>query len=203
MRFDIRLTAFAAAAALALTALPAAAQDLHPSRRPSPLGLARTQVGDTYVKIHYSRPYQRGRDNIFGTAESEALVPFGEVWRTGANEATEITTTGDIVFGEGSVLPAGTYSIFSVPGPEEWTIHFNRALGLNGTARFNPETESFENAFDPANDALTLTVTPTTLADEDLVDQFTIAFEDGEDGAKHMVWRWITTEIRVPVRAAE
>jgi hypothetical protein len=155
------------------------------------------------VKIHYSRPYQRGRDNIFGTAESEALVPYGEIWRSGANEATEITATGDIVFGDDSVLPAGTYSIFSVPGADEWTVHFNTTLRLNGTGRFNAETEEFENLYDEANNALSVTVTPASLSEEDTVDQFTISFEETEAGGHEMVWQWIDLELRVPVRAAD
>ena len=90
--------------ALAALVLPeiAAAQDLHPSRRPSPMAMARTHVGDAYVRVVYSRPYLRGRDNIFGTAESEALVPFGQIWRTGANEATHFETDRDLVFGTGA-----------------------------------------------------------------------------------------------------
>ncbi len=57
------------------------------------IGLARTTLADdgTYVSVGYGRPYERGRDNIFGSRESGALVPYGERWRTGANEATEIT----------------------------------------------------------------------------------------------------------------
>lgn len=176
---------------------PLVAQDLHPSRRPSPMGLARTHVGDTYVSITYSRPYLRGRDNIFGTAESGALVPFGELWRTGANEATQLTATGDLMLGD-SKLPAGTYSVFSTPGAEGWTIHFNSMLGLSGTARFNPETEEFEDAYSADHDVLVLEATPTAL--EEAVDQFTISFETTDAGT-HMVWRWHLTEIRVPVAA--
>ena len=85
----------------------ATAQDLHPSRRPSPMGMARITVDDTYMRVVYSRPYKRGRENIFGTEESEALVPFGKIWRTGANEATELTVTGDVTVG-GKALAAGT-----------------------------------------------------------------------------------------------
>jgi hypothetical protein len=175
----------------------AVAQDLHPSRRPSPMGMARTDVGDAYVSVTYSRPYLRGRDNIFGTAESGALVPFGELWRTGANEATQLTTTGDLVFGE-QKLPAGTYSVFSTPGADTWTIHFNSALGLSGTARFDPETEEFENAYAAENDVLVLAATPTAL--DEAVDQFTISF-DGTEGGADMVWRWSTTEVRVAMAA--
>ena len=116
----------------------AEAQDLHPSRRPSPTGIASTFIGDTYVKVVYSRPYKRGRDNIFGTEDSGALVPYGKTWRTGANEATEITLTEDVRIGD-QKLAAGTYSIFTVPGPESWSVQFNSALGLSGTGRFDTE----------------------------------------------------------------
>ncbi|MEZ5331988.1 MAG: DUF2911 domain-containing protein [Thermoanaerobaculia bacterium] len=187
---------------LALVALlvPAAlsAQDLHPSRRPSPMGMARTHLGETYVRIVYSRPYQRGRDNIFGTEESGALVPFGKAWRTGANEATEITVTGDVGFGDAGTLPAGTYSIYSIPGPERWSIHFNSALGLTGTVREDEAGETVD-AYDPADDVLVVEAAPTSL--EETVDQFTISFEETEGGAD-MIWRWIDTEIRVPIHGA-
>ena len=139
----------ALAVALGLPA-PAAAQDLHPSRRPSPMGMARINLGDAYVSVTYSRPYKRGRDNIFGTKESGALVPFGQVWRTGANEATQITLTRDFEVA-GKKLAAGTYSLFTTPGPEEWTIHFNSALGLWGTDR-RLEAGGFEPGYAAAND---------------------------------------------------
>lgn len=190
------LTTLLMALMLAPTLL--SAQDLHPSRRPSPMGMARIDLDGTYVRVVYSRPYQRGRDNIFGTEESEALVPYGKIWRTGANEATEMTITGDLRIG-GETLPAGTYSVFSTPGATNWTIHFNSALGLSGTARYNPETEKFEEGYLPENDVLVVEATPGTVEEE--VDQFTISFESTDEGAD-MVWRWITTEIRVPVKTA-
>jgi hypothetical protein len=170
-------------------------QDLHPSRLPSPMGMSRTTLGDTYVRVVYSRPYKRGRDNIFGTEESEALVPFGKIWRTGANAATEITVTGDVVIGD-QRLPAGTYSLFSTPGPETWKIHFNSALGLSGTGIFNTETREFTPVDLPATDVLVYETKAGTLDEE--VDQFTIAFKDSDAGAD-MCLRWITTEVCVPV----
>jgi hypothetical protein len=183
-------------ALLATLAPVAGAQDLHPSRRPSPMGMARTHLGDTYVRVVYSRPYQRGRDNIFGTAESGALVPFGQVWRTGANEATEITVTGDVVVA-GQPLAAGTYSLFTTPGAEQWQVHFNSKLGLSGTGTFA------DGEFTPvdleATNALTVSVPVAALAEDDAVDQFTISFDDGEAGTE-MVMRWVRTEVRVPIR---
>ncbi len=183
-------------AACALTTLPLEAQDLHPSRRPSPMGIARITLDDTYVKVHYSRPYKRGRDNIFGTEESGALVPFGKVWRTGANEATEITLTGDLTVG-GERLPAGTYSIFTVPGPDTWSVHFNSELGLSATGRF--VDGQFTQVDLPPSDVLVVEAAAGTLEEE--MDQFTIALEETADGAD-LVISWITTEIRLPIAAA-
>ena len=191
------LTLFLVALMAAPAILPA--QDLHPTRRPSPMGMARTDLDGTYVRVVYSRPYLRGRDNIFGTEESEALVPYGKIWRTGANEATEITVTGDVTFG-GETLPAGTYSVFSTPGEETWTIHFNSALGLNGTARYNPETEEWGKGYLAENDVVVVEVAAGTVEEE--VDQFTISFEPTDEGT-HMVWSWSTTEIRVSVDKAD
>ena len=183
--------------AILLTPVIAAeAQDLHPSRRPSPMGLARITLDDTYVKVVYSRPYKRDRDNIFGTAESGALVPYGELWRTGANEATEITLTGDLQVA-GQPLAAGTYSLFTTPGPQEWKIHFNSKLGLSGAGIFA------DGEFTPVDlgptEALVVTVPAGATAEE--VDQFTISFEEVEGGAD-MVLAWIGTEVRVPIAVA-
>ncbi len=180
-------------AAGTFTSLSLEAQDLHPSRRPSPMGIARISLDDTYVKVHYSRPYKRGRDNIFGTEESEALVPYGKVWRTGANEATEITLTGDLTVG-GELLPAGTYSIFTVPGAESWSVHFNSTLGLSGTGIF--ADGQFTPVDLPASDVLVVEATPTTLEEE--VDQFTISLETTDSGAD-LVFAWITTEVRLAI----
>ena len=180
----------------AVSTLPIEAQDLHPSRRPSPTGIARITLDDTYVKVVYSQPYKRGRDNIFGTEESEALVPYGEIWRTGANEATEITLTGDLLVG-GKPLAAGTYSIFSIPGADTWSIHFNSSLGLSGTGIF--ADGEFTPVDLPASDVLV--VEAATGATEEEVDQFTISFEEADGGAD-LVFAWITTEVRVPIAPA-
>jgi hypothetical protein len=177
---------------------PAAAQDLHPSRRPSPMGMARTTIGDAYISVVYSRPYKRGRDNIFGTEESEALVPYGKIWRTGANEATQITLTGDVMVFDHK-LPAGTYSMFTTPGPESWNIHFNTLLGLSGTGNFDPVEQKFEAVDLGPTDLVVIKAIPGVLEEE--VDQLTFAFDDTESGAD-MCLRWITTEVCVPISAA-
>jgi hypothetical protein len=157
--------------------------------------MARTHVGDAYVSVVYSRPYLRDRDNIFGTKESEALVPFGEVWRTGANEATQITLTRDLTIA-GQPLPAGTYSLFTTPAADKWQIHFNSRLGMSGTGVFT------DGRFTPVDlnetNVLTVEAPVKALSEDDEVDQFTISFDDTEAGAD-LVFRWHRTEVRVPV----
>jgi len=196
----VRFTVTAALPALILSAAPAAAQDadLDPSRRPSPVDIARTFLGDTYVKVTYSRPYMRGRAIFGDPADGETyLVPFGQVWRTGANEATEITITGPVQVA-GQRLETGTYSIFTVPGEESWEVRVHPELGMDGTGRLGPGL-TFTETYDPAIDVLVAEV-PTTTLDEP-VEQFTIVFEDADDGT-HMVLRWETMEVRVPITAA-
>lgn len=191
------LTALGFIAIIAGVAGSLSAQDLHPSRRPSPMGMARITVDDTYMRVVYNRPYKRGRDNIFGTEESDALVPYGKIWRTGANEATEVTFTGDVTFG-GEPLAAGTYSLFTVPGEKSWTVHVNSALGLSGTGIF--ADGKFTPVDLPATDVVVVTVEPKELEEE--VDQLTFAFKEIEGGAK-MCLMWITTKVCVPVQVAE
>ncbi len=193
-----RRVVFAALVAALAAPMWIAAQDLHPSRRPSPMGMARISLGDTYVRVVYNRPYKRDRNNIFGTKESGALVPFGERWRTGANEATEITVTRDVLVA-GQKLPAGTYSVSTTPGPDTWKVHFNSKLGLDGLGIFA------NNAFTPVDLALTdvLVVSPpaTQLPADKEVDQLTFEFEKTGGGAD-LVLRWIRTEVRVPMAPA-
>ena len=99
---------FLAALAFFFTSEFASAQEaLKP--RLSPLEMVTMKYDDTYVKITYSRPHKRGR-KIFGNPE---IVPYGEVWRTGANEATEMTVTKPITIA-GKSLDAGTYSILCI-----------------------------------------------------------------------------------------
>lgn len=192
-----RTIVFVCAAAL-LMPLAAIAQDLHPSRRPSPLGWARTTIGDAYVSVVYGRPYKRGRNNIFGTKDSGAIVPYGERWRTGANEATEITLTRDLLVA-GKRLAAGTYSLFTTPGADNWAVHFNSRLGLDGLGVFADNKLTPVDL--PPTDVLTVSVKPTQLPEDKEVDQFTIEFERTATGTD-LVLRWIRTEVRVPLAPA-
>jgi hypothetical protein len=92
--------------------------------QPSPAAVTSQKVGDLSVMIKYYQPAVKGR-LIFGTKDQKALVPFGEVWRTGANEATTIELSRDAQI-QGKTLAKGTYSVFTIPGPTEWTVIFNK-----------------------------------------------------------------------------
>ncbi len=82
------------------------------------------------IKVVYGQPSKRGRV-IFGEESSNSLEKFGKVWRTGANEATEITFKNDVMFG-GKHVKAGTYTLFTIPNPKEWTVILNKELGQWG-----------------------------------------------------------------------
>ncbi|NML64832.1 DUF2911 domain-containing protein [Hymenobacter sp. RP-2-7] len=92
------------------------------SKRPSPPAVAKADVRGTEVTIDYSRPSLKGRA-AFG--DKSPLAPVGEVWRTGANEATTFTVSKPVKI-NGQSLAAGTYGLFTIPGPSEWTVIFNK-----------------------------------------------------------------------------
>jgi len=103
-------------------------------RRASPLSVVTSRYKDTYLKITYSQPQAKGRV-VFG-----GLVPYGKVWRTGANEATELTVTYPITV-NGVQIDAGTYAIFTIPNKDKWTIVFNSDLGLWGSYNYNEKKD--------------------------------------------------------------
>ncbi len=89
----------------------------------SPPAVVKQKVGDVEVMIKYAQPSVKGR-LVFGTKEQKALVPYGEVWRTGANEATTIEFSKDVTV-QGKSLAKGVYSLLTIPGESDWTIIFN------------------------------------------------------------------------------
>jgi hypothetical protein len=101
------------------------AQNDDKSKRPSPPVIAVGKIGNAAISIDYSSPAVKGR-KIFG-----GILPYGKVWRAGANEATIFQTDKDITV-EGKKLPAGKYSFFATPGETEWTIFFNSETGQWG-----------------------------------------------------------------------
>jgi len=103
--------------------------------RPSPRGEVGEQIGALKVSITYGRP-QVNKRQIWGQ-----LVPYNRLWRTGANEATYITFSGDVLV-EGQKLAAGSYALFTIPTETEWTVIFNKAPGLWGHFYYNPEFDA-------------------------------------------------------------
>lgn len=123
------------------------------------------KVSDKSVKVVYSRPQLKGRS-------LDKLAPSGKVWRTGANEAAEITFFKDATVG-GSAVKAGTYSLFTIPGDGEWTVILSSDRNVWGSYYYNE-----------ANDVARFKV-KATMADES-VEAFAIMFDD--EGTMHMAW---------------
>jgi hypothetical protein len=151
--------------------------------RPSPLAIASARYKDTYLKITYSQPHKRER-LIFGS-----LVPYGEVWRTGANEATEITLTRDILMNN-QPLKAGTYSLFTIPEPDIWTIIINSDVGLWGAYNYNPKM-----------DVMRFQV-PAQIMQGAVYEPFTIMIDQKNDKAD-IVLAWDSVQVRIPIQFNE
>ena len=153
------------------------AQDLP---QPSPPGEVHQVVGLTQVHVTYARPSVKGR-KIFGD-----LVPFGKVWRTGANRCTIIAIDGDVQV-QGSTLPAGKYSIFTTPGKEAWLVHFNRNIDLWGEEDRKPE-----------EDVLVVKAAPVS---SEFTETFTIGFGDLARDAATLDLRWENTRVALTISA--
>ncbi len=147
--------------------------------RPSPLAIISMRYKDAYVKITYSQPHKRGRE-IF-----EKLVPYNEVWRTGANEATEITTTKNMQI-NGTLLKAGTYSIFTIPQKDKWTVIINSEVGLWGAYNYNAKL-----------DVMRFEV-PAPVSDV-LYEAFTMQFTHRNEVADLLLY-WDRTRISIPLK---
>jgi hypothetical protein len=103
--------------------------------RPSPPAEANGTIGDLNVQIKYSQPGVKGR-NVWGE-----LVPYGKVWRTGANEATTIELSRDCKVA-GKMLRAGKYSLFTIPGEQNWTIIFNTVADQWGAYKYDESKDA-------------------------------------------------------------
>lgn len=159
-------------------AAPARAQ-MDKSKRPSPPAQAKFTFPDgKTITIDYSSPRMRGR-KIYG-----GLVPYGKVWRTGANEATTFVTTADLDVG-GTTVPAGSYTIFSVPEQEKWTLVVSKTTGEWGTDYSGP-------AHDLARIATKSSPLPSPVED------FLIAFEKSGRGCV-LHFDWETTRAAVKI----
>ena len=143
------------------------------SQRPSPPASAECKFSDgKTIKVDYSSPRAKGR-KIFGDASEKALVPYGQIWRTGANDATTFVTDTNLNVG-GKAVPAGSYTIFTVPKADAWSLVISKKTGEWGTdypgekedlvrvpmtvSKTSAPVENFTIAFDQAGSKCTLQV---------------------------------------------
>jgi hypothetical protein len=164
------------AAALVLASTAAIAQQQTPPL--SPPAKAEGTVAGQAITVDYSSPRMRGR-KIMGE-----LVPYGKVWRTGANAATTLTTPSDLMIGSLHV-PAGKYTLFTIPGETEWTLIVNKQTGQWGT--------NYDEAQDLGRTKMTVTKLDQPL------EEMTIAIRPGSGGTGVLAVEWENTSATVPV----
>jgi hypothetical protein len=155
-------------------------QDAPIGNRKSPIAISSIKHNNTYIKVVYGQPYRKGR-TIFGEWE-----PYGQVWRTGANEATEITITEPVLMNM-EVVDAGTYSVFTIPNEDTWTIILNNGLGQWGAFDYNEQLDAFR--FEVPVKSL-----------ETPVEAFTIEFSALQGSATVMSLSWDVVKVEVPIR---
>jgi hypothetical protein len=147
----------------------------------SPACTLKQRVGFTDIEITYSRPGAKGRA-IFG-----GLVAYDQVWRAGANAATQITFSTPVKL-NGTEIPAGTYGLFAIPGREEWTVIINKAFKQWGAYKY-----------DPKDDVLRVKVSPVAL--EHPVETFTIDVNDIRDDSAtlDLIWEKTCAPVKITV----
>jgi len=149
--------------------------------KPSPAASAACDLGGgKTVKTNYSSPRMKGR-KIYGD-----LVPFGEVWRTGANEATTFVASADVTVG-GKAIPAGSYTIFTVPTADKWTLIINKKTGEWGIP-YKYESDEL------ARVDMKVSKLPSPVED------FTIAYDKSAGGCT-LRMDWETTRASVDISA--
>ncbi len=149
----------------------------------SPSEIASFKSDNLNLTVRYCRPYMKER-RVFGNTGQDAIVHYGEKWRTGANEATEIELSNDLIIG-GQVLPAGTYSIYSIPEREYWTIVFNSRTNYWGASfSGDPYKEEY--------DVIRARAEVSELTAD--VEQFGIALQQSGERTVDMTFAWEKTQ---------
>lgn len=148
---------------------------------PSPSAVLKQDFSTAAIEISYSRPSMRGR-KVFG-----GIVPFGEVWRTGANSATKITF-GEDVSVKGNPVKAGSYALYTIPGEKEWKIIINKGIGNWGVSGFDAKDDVAEFMVPAAKTAET-------------VQSFTISVDNVTGTNCDLVLSWENTKVTIPVVA--
>jgi hypothetical protein len=170
-------------AAMILAAAPVAhAQSDLKLPRPSPKAGVSQTIGVTEMSVSYSRPGVKGRA-IWGE-----VVPYGEIWRTGANEATLFTTSDEILV-EGRALPAGTYALFTVPTKSSWKVVFNSQADQWSAA-----------SHDTAKDVLELDLQPRTVAES--AEWMAFSFDNMTVTGGELVLRWERLALPIKIQVS-
>ncbi|MEM1137751.1 MAG: DUF2911 domain-containing protein [Bacteroidota bacterium] len=156
------------------------------TRNHSPADVAEYKGNNLNITINYCRPFRKER-TVFGTQEEGALQPFGEYWRTGANEATEISFTNDVIF-NGEPVAAGTYSFYTIPDEKEWTVALNSVVGEWGYSEPDYSFDIHRSKVLSEKNS-----TPT--------EQFTISY-DPQGNHVNIVLDWDKVVVKVPVSPA-
>ena len=164
---------------LALSAASLQAQIKTP--QPSPSAKITQDVGLSKVEVEYSRPSAKGR-KVFGD-----LVPYGEMWRTGANASTKLTISDDFKFG-GQDVPKGVYALYSIPGEKEWRLILYKNTSFWGTPGKN---------YDENDVAAAVSVMPVTIKDR--VETFTIEIGNLRNNGADLMLSWENTRISAPI----
>ena len=164
-------------AALASTYL-LQAQNLN-TPQPSPPQTLKQNFSTGSIEISYSRPAMKGR-KIFGD-----LVPFGKVWRTGANSATTLTFSDDVIIG-GQEIKAGKYGLLSIPDANQWTLIITKDLDITSPAAYKPE-----------NDVVRVPVTPQTMPYK--VENFTISPNNITSKSCDLMLSWDNITVVLPI----
>jgi DUF2911 family protein len=161
-----------------VAALAFAQQDK--SQRPSPPGTAEVTLKGKKITIEYSRPSLKGRK------VGQELAPYGKVWRTGANEATSFTTEIDLNIG-GVKVPAGKYTLYSLPAEGTWKLIINKQTGQWGTE------------YNEAQDLARIDMKKSSLPQP--VEQFTISFDKKGENTADLNLDWEKTRVSVTLKA--
>jgi hypothetical protein len=149
--------------------------------QPSPAATVSQVVGLADVKIEYSRPSLKGRKMIGGS-----LVPFGQLWRTGANAIPKLTLSQDVMI-EGKSVPAGSYGIFTIPNPAKWTIVITKNANQWGTYNYKQE-----------EDLLRFEVPATKLLKK--LEHFTISMDDFTPESARVKIAWENTGVKFSIK---
>jgi hypothetical protein len=179
MKHPLALLLLVSGATLFLAPTDVSAQSGLTFPQASPPALVRDQVGLTTVEIEYARPGVKGR-KVFG-----GLVPYGQLWRTGANTATRVSFSTDVIFA-GEAVPAGDYALFTVPDENEWTIILNEVVGQWGSY-----------AYDDGQDVVRVTVASEQLAEP--VETMRLSLENVRSESADLAFCWESTQVRVPI----